>query len=82
MKHLIKNFARKISVPLSILLWSTPLAATQQQCTYFIEKIQDQDQAAYDYIITDVKPMFWATYDFSNKRYGCLTSNIVENFNS
>ena len=83
MRHLHENFHKKFKHPdLGILLWQAARAITEDVYLDTIKKMRDINEKAVDWLLKEAKPEFWAECYFEGNRYGHLTSNIAESFNS
>jgi SWIM zinc finger len=83
MRHLHENFHKKFKHPdLGILLWQAARATTEDVYLDTIKKMRDINEKAVDWLLKEAKPEFWVECYFEGNRYGHLTSNIAESFNS
>ena len=83
MRHLHENFHKKFKHPdLGILLWQAARAITEDVYLDTIKKMRDINEKAVDWLLKETKPEFWVECYFEGNRYGHLTSNIAESFNS
>jgi hypothetical protein len=83
MRHLHENFHKKFKHPdLGILLWQAARATTEDVYLDTIKKMRDVNEKAVDWLLKEAKPEFWVECYFEGNRYGHLTSNIAESFNS
>src|SRR5437773_3801045 len=83
MRHLHENFHKKFKHPdLGILLWQAARATTEDVYLDNIKKMRDINEKAVDWLLKEAKPEFCVECYFEGNRYGHLTSNIAESFNS
>jgi hypothetical protein len=83
MRHLHENFHKKFKHPeLGILLWKAADADNEDIYLDIIKKMRDINEKAVDWLLKEAKPEFWVKCYFEGNRYGHLTSNIAESFNS
>ena len=83
MRHLEENFKKKFKHPdLTKLLWTAARAITQEEYDAALENMTKINSQAVPWLLEHTKPEYWAELYFSGKRYGHLTSNIAESFNS
>ena len=83
MRHLHENFYKKFKHPdLGILLWQAACTTTEDVYLDTIKKMRDINEKAVDWLLKEAKPEFWVECCFEGNRYGHLTSNIAESFNS
>jgi len=83
MRHLHENFHKKFKNPdLGILLWQAARATTEDVYLDAIKKMRDINEKAVDWLLKEAEPQFWVECYFGGNRYGHLTSNIAESFNS
>jgi SWIM zinc finger len=82
MRHLSENFRKEFKSPsLVSLLWKAAYAQTQTEFERVIFEIELISVDAAQWVL-QCSPSLWASFCFEGKRYGHLTSNIVESFNS
>jgi MuDR family transposase/MULE transposase domain/SWIM zinc finger len=82
MRHLSENFRKESKNPSLIsLLWKAAYAQTQTKFEQVIFEIELISVDAAQWVLR-CSPSLWASFCFEGKRYGHLTSNIVESFNS
>ena len=83
MRHLHENFHKKFKHPdLGILLWQAACSTTEDVYLNTIKKMRDINEKAVDWLLKEAKSEFWVECYFEGIRYGHLTSNIAESFNS
>jgi hypothetical protein len=82
MRHLSENFRKEFKSPsLVSLLWRAAYAQTETEFEQVIFEIESISVEAAQWVLR-CSPSLWASFCFEGKRYGHLTSNIVESFNS
>ncbi|KAJ8759448.1 hypothetical protein K2173_006985 [Erythroxylum novogranatense] len=82
MRHLSESFRKEFNNTMLVnILWEAAHALTVIEFEAKILEIEDISQDAA-YWIRRIPPRLWATAYFEGARFGHLTANIVESFNS
>ena len=82
MRHLEENFKKFKHPDLTKLLWTAARAITQEEYDTALENVTKINGQAVPWLLEHAKRKYWAELYFSGRRYGHLTSNIAESFNS
>jgi hypothetical protein len=80
-RHLSENFRKEFKSPSLVSLWRAAYAQTETEFEQVIFEIESISVEAAQWVLR-CSPSLWASFCFEGKRYGHLTSNIVESFNS
>jgi hypothetical protein len=80
-QHLANNIQTGYGLVCRNLFWNTAKAFIENGFQTAIDKIRNEKNTVYQYIVS-ISYNSWAQYAFLAPRFGHITSNIAEFFNS
>ena len=80
LRHLEDNMFKHPE--LKKLLWKAARATTEAEFNQHLQAMKTINPQCHDWLLSTADPAHWADLYFKGKRYGHLTSNIAEAFNS